>query len=371
MGRCTALANRTLSGLGAAFAFLLITLSWPTMRPVVASAPAVQDTCTITTASRVVAIGDVHGAFDGFVRLLREAGLVNGSNRWTGGTAHLVQLGDVLDRGADSRKVLDLLMRLEREAERAGGRLHALLGNHEVMRMMGDLRYVSAGEYEAFRSPDASDLRERHYELSREHAEAEARKAGDRFDAKSHRTRFLAAIPLGYVEMQISFGPQGDYGRWLRRRPALARINDTLFVHGGIGPRVAGLGCVGVNAGVQRELDNLPALDDPKTATTLVAGSDGPLWFRGLADDATLLAEADVTALLREFGARQIVVGHTVPPDLAVRARFGGRVLQIDTGMLGGSFYPGGRPSAVEFMDGKATVIQIGKRSPLAPSPAQ
>ena len=68
---------------------------------------------------------------------------------WSGGATHLVQLGDVPDRAPDTRKILDLLMRLEPQARRAGGYVHALIGNHEAMNVYGDLRYVSEGEIAA------------------------------------------------------------------------------------------------------------------------------------------------------------------------------------------------------------------------------
>ena len=328
------------------------------------------DLCAITTSARIVAIGDVHGAFDNFRRILRDTGLTNASDRWIGGSAHLVQLGDVLDRGADSRKVVDLLRRLEQEAPRSGGRVHALLGNHEAMRIMRDLRYVSPGEYAAFRSPDADALREQFYTLARDAAEARARKAGDRFNERAFRAAFLKDVLPGYVEMQVAFEADGDYGRWVRQRPAMVRINNVLFVHGGISPKIAPLGCAGVNAGVRRELGDLPALDDPTTAETLIAGSDGPLWYRGLAEDASTMTEGQVAELLRAFGATFVVVGHTVSPTLVPRSRFGNRVVQVDTGMLGAPNYPGGRPTALEILDGQVTAIVNGRRVPLCTQPA-
>ena len=102
--------------------------------------------------SRIVAVGDVHGDFAQFTTVLRQAGVIDAKNRWAGGQTHLVQAGDVPDRGPDSRQVMDLLMELTPQAEKAGGQVHALIGNHEAMRALGDLRYVSPGEYEAFRT---------------------------------------------------------------------------------------------------------------------------------------------------------------------------------------------------------------------------
>ena len=97
-------------------------------------------------AETVVAIGDVHGDFDDFVAILKQVGLIDEQHHWTGGKTTLIQVGDVLDRGPKPREAMDLLMSLEKEAPQAGGRVVSLLGNHEMMNIMGDLRYVTAGE---------------------------------------------------------------------------------------------------------------------------------------------------------------------------------------------------------------------------------
>src|SRR5262249_25877859 len=125
---------------------------------------AASSTCQFNGVDRVVAVGDVHGAHDRFVEILRTAGVLDDRSRWIGGRTHLVQLGDVVDRGPDSLKTLELLDGLQREAQRAGGAVHALLGNHEVMRMLGDLRYVTPGEYEAFTSTKSGEVRDAYVE---------------------------------------------------------------------------------------------------------------------------------------------------------------------------------------------------------------
>ena len=117
---------------------------------------------------RVIAFADVHGADAELRTLLRESGVVDAQDRWAAGGAHVVSLGDLLDRGAGSRQVLDLLMRLQEEARTAGGRLHVLLGNHEAMNLLGDLRYVDAREYAAYTDLESPAERE------------EARRAGPR-----------------------------------------------------------------------------------------------------------------------------------------------------------------------------------------------
>jgi hypothetical protein len=101
--------------------------------------------CDIRTTERVVAVGDIHGAYDKFTAILQAAKMIDARDRWSGGRSVLVQTGDILDRGADSRRAIDLLRRLERDAQQAGGRVVSLLGNHEMMRLVDDFRYLSQG----------------------------------------------------------------------------------------------------------------------------------------------------------------------------------------------------------------------------------
>ena len=119
---------------------------------------------TWTGVERIVAIGDVHGDYEQFVKLLRTAGLIDDNEDWAGGPTHLVQTGDVPDRGAATLKVMGLLMKLEKQARNAKGYVHALIGNHEAMNMYGDLRYVHPGEFSAFRNPKSADTRQKYYE---------------------------------------------------------------------------------------------------------------------------------------------------------------------------------------------------------------
>src|SRR5262245_49702493 len=161
--------------------------------------------------------------------MLRAAGLINDRQRWVGGRARLVQTGDVLDRGADSRKVVDLLIRLEREAAAAGGRVHALVGNHEFMRLVGDWRYVSPGEFKAFQNAESTELRERVLALNAEQAAEKARAEKRTFNEREYRAQFFKDFPLGYFDMQLAFGRNGDYGKWVRSRLAAVKINGVLF----------------------------------------------------------------------------------------------------------------------------------------------
>ena len=317
----------------------------------------------IRTTERIVAVGDIHGAYRPVRDLLRTAGIIDGRSRWIGGRTVLVQTGDVLDRGADSRRVLDLLRRLETEAARAGGRVHALLGNHEVMRMVGDWRYVSAGEFAAFRDADSGARRDEFYELAAAHAARVAEDAGDRFDERTYRARFLTEVPLGFVEMRQAFDASGTYGRWLRSRDTTVIINDIAFVHGGFTPTTAAKGCTTINETVRRELMNLPATPEA-LASTLGSSPDGPLWYRGLAEEPEAAFEPQLVATLTALGVRAIVTGHTPSPGRII-TRFEGRVIQIDSGMLGGTFYPDGAPSALEIRGDSVTAVYANRREPL------
>ena len=333
-----------------------------------ATAPAAADqrapACNLSTPDRVVAVGDVHGAYERFVKILQAAQLVDNRQRWIGRAAVLVQTGDAIDRGPDGRRVLDLLRRLEGEAERAGGRVLPLVGNHEVMGMAGDLRYVSAAEYDSFRNGDSEDLRNRVLTAVSARAESAARSSGDKFDRDAFRTSFLAETPLGQIERQVAFGPDGEYGRWLRARDTVVKVNGVLFIHGGISPAVAALGCEGINDAIRGELKELP-VDVARLSTLLATREDGPLWYRGLALESEATLAGDLTSMLERLQARAIVVGHSVAPNGRIVTRFGGRVVQIDTGMLGGTFYPEGRASALEIHDGRFVAIYEDGREQL------
>ena len=93
--------------------------------------------------NRIVAIGDIHGNYDGFVAMLRTVGLVDENAHWSGGDTPFVQTGDVFDRGVEVFEVRDLLMRVEKEAAAAGGKVICLLGNHEGMNLIGFFRDVN------------------------------------------------------------------------------------------------------------------------------------------------------------------------------------------------------------------------------------
>ena len=319
--------------------------------------------CDITTTERVVAVGDVHGAYDTFVAILRAAGLIDSRDRWTGGRAIFVQTGDILDRGDNSRRALDLLRRLEREAQRAGGRVLALLGNHELMRMLGDLRYLSAGEVRAFRNAGSDDLRELVYGNAVAAARDRAAAAKMPFDERAYREQFLKDIPLGFIEMQQAFNTKGEYGAWLRARPTVAMVNGIAYLHGGISDKAAALGCAGINEAVTKELASIPVPAE-RIPELLSAAEHGPLWYRGLALEPEETFTPTLATIMEQMHARGFVIGHTPSPGRIV-TRFGGRVVTIDGGMLAGEFFPKGTPIALEVRGTEMTAIYLDRREPV------
>jgi hypothetical protein len=322
----------------AAFSAILVTLALPR--------PGAANSCEWNGIDRIVAVADVHGAFDRFREILRTAAIIDENDHWSGGKTHFVQLGDVVDRGDDSRRVLDLLRRLAREAQAAGGYSHMLLGNHEAARMLGDMRLTAPGEYAAFTNADSASLREKYLKTLNPPA------AGD------EASRPMP--PLGYVELRQAFGRDGEYGRWLRQLPAVIKIDGFVFAHGGISPAAAPLGCAAINEQVRRELTT--DLDKTRAApmASLVARVDGPLWYRGLAQEPEGFAPR-VTDILLKLGARALVIGHTVSTTGRVATRFDGRVIQLDTGMQP-AYVQSGRASALEIRGGEATAVYVDRR---------
>ena len=120
-------------------------------------------TAQTSTPERIIAIGDLHGDYDAFEAILFDAGLIDNRKRWSGGKTILIQTGDVPDRGPDSLRIIKKLQELQKRAPRKGGQVITLVGNHEAMNVVGDLRYVHAGEYEAFADRKSEQRREATY----------------------------------------------------------------------------------------------------------------------------------------------------------------------------------------------------------------
>lgn len=335
---------------------------------------------------RVVAMSDPHGAYDALVRTMENAGIVDADGNWVGAAAHLVITGDLLDRGADSRRIMDLVMRLEQQAPEAGGRVHLTLGNHEVMNLVGDLRYVAVGEYAAFADEESAEERERWFQsmLSARRLATESE-----VDEVALREEFDRVRPPGFYAHRRAFGSEGQYGRWLLQKPLLVVVNDTAFVHGGLSPMVAELGLDRLNDEMRSQIvDYVVAVEtlnnggliDPAmnfyehefaaeamladatapveiraALETVVALNDapvhdsiGPLWYRGNVGCSLPTEGESLDASLAAIGASRVVIGHTPTLGRQVLERFDGRVIEIDTGMLKSAYHGTGHALILE-----------------------
>ena len=369
-------------------------------------------------APRVVAVGDVHGDLPAFRGILKDAGLVDDRGAWSGGDAVFVQLGDLIDRGPSTRGVLDFVMALEKDAARSGGSVVVLLGNHEVMNMTGDLRYVPPESYAEFADAGSEKRREDAWTALREYATrraAELKRPGARF-GPDERTAWLEKHPPGYFERQEAFGPDGVYGRWLREKSAVRAFRDTGFLHGGVSPAYMRTPLTELDRLVRSDLSAfdadrkafvaegliLPFFDfvettqavreqldvlgvggkDPERRKTYekfldwghwtMNSEDGPLWFRGYSKWTDAEGDKEMASVTAFELVDRFVVGHSPQLGAKIRVRFGGRVFLIDTGMLGGSFFPGGGPSALEISDdGIRAVYPGGRRELLVAPPAK
>jgi hypothetical protein len=318
-------------------------------------APAAQDVWT--GIGRIVAVGDVHGDYDQLVSVLRSAGVIDGKGKWIGGKTHLVQMGDVVDRGPASRKAMDLLMALEKQARNAGGYVHALIGNHEAMNVYGDLRYTTPAEYDAFRDRDSEKLRDLFWQMYLEQLQASSPKA--KVDA-AYRAKWEAEHPLGFVEHRQQFAPQGTYGKWILSHNAAVRINDILFVHGGISPAYVSTPLRQINDRIRGELQDFAKLNGG-----MAMDEEGPLWYRGLMEDEEGPLWRQVDTVLSNFGVTRIVVGHSTTAG-AVTPRFEGKVIGIDVGL---SRVYGGPPACLLIESGRFYVLHRGSKLELPSGP--
>lgn len=294
---------------------------------------------------RVIVLGDVHGDYDQYLQVLEAAGLVNRRGRWDGGETHFVQTGDIPDRGPDTRKIMDHLARLQADAEKDGGRVHTLIGNHDAMNVYGDLRYVTPGEYEAFEGRGSERLREAQWEHHVKTLEARDPEAFAALDLDAFRKEWEADYPLGWVEHRQAWIPDGEYGAMVMDNPVVLRIDETLFLHGGLSAKYCALSLEAMTDRAHDEMANYNYAEPG-----MIEDEYGPLWYRGLATGNEVQLAPMLDAVLERYGAKRVVVGHT-PTQGIVWPRFDGKVILNDVGLAA---HYGGHFAFLEFRDGEA-----------------
>jgi hypothetical protein len=273
----------------------------------------------------LIAIGDLHGDVEATRAALRLAGAIDDSDRWIGKNLTVVQTGDQLDRGDDERGILDLFARLADAAPAAGGQVIALNGNHEVMNVQGDFRYVTPGAIGDFtgvqpRSPEAS------------------------------------AAQSPFKDRAAALLPGGGYAQELAERDVIAVVGDSVFVHGGVSPEHVRFGVDRINRETRKWM-----LGPGRSAPESVASDSSPIWMRDYSldpvspDSCRALGE-----VLSALGVRRMVVGHTVQKS-GISSACDDRVYRIDVGL---SRYYGQGPIQVLEINGDKLRVLSAPRTP-------
>jgi hypothetical protein len=252
-------------------------------------AAAARDAFTTAAKSPLFVVADTHGEYEILAQMLQAHRVVDGQLRWSFGRGQLVVLGDVFDRGPNHLEILWLLYELEAQARKAGGAVHLLLGNHETMVLLGDLRYLHP-KYAA--------------------------------STRALRVESYAAL----------FDAGSVLGQWLRSRPAVLRINRMLFLHAGISRALLErqLTLADINATIRGALTGSPPDAAARERTELLMASHGPLWYRGYFPEHKgypPATPADIAATLKHFEVDRILVGHTIVP--AITPLYDGRVIAV------------------------------------------
>ena len=334
------------------------------------SAASIQ--CVWTGVEKIVAVGDVHGDYENFVKILKGTELIDKELHWTGGKTHLVQTGDILDRGPDAKKVLDLLMRLEKEAEEAGGKVHALIGNHEEMNIYGmSLRftgYVGVNQFISFLPDKYRKKKEKEFrkKIKKNALKETEPDSASNNNLEANWEKFLREVIRNNNhparrEYTDSFNEK--YGRWILQHNAVIKINDTIFVHGGISKKFSTWKLEYINNLLRKELNSLRIaakrfhpiqIFKPE----IVYVREGPLWYRGLAQRDENDFKEDVDRILHNLNAKYMVIAHTpqtgsIAVSIEDMSRFQERIWIIDTGM---SDYYGGIPAALIIENGNFSI---------------
>jgi hypothetical protein len=310
-----------------------------------------------TGVERVIAIGDLHGDYPRYIDVMKSAGLIDKSGKWSGGATHLVQTGDITDRGADSRKIIDHLVKLRKQAKKKGGYVHLLIGNHETMNVVGDLRYVSDGEFAAFKSKNSSKLQNMQWQRQVEWMRAN-NPDFEEVDLDAFRKEWEQKVPLGWVEHRQAWALNGEYGEWVKGNQVAVQVNDSIFLHGGISAQYCKFSLKSLTEQVIATLANY----DP-SITSIVNDPLGPVWYRGLAneDESNEIYSQTLDNILKRYSAKRIVIGHS-PTGGVIWPRFDQRVVANDTGIAN---YYGAHKGVLELTKDGLVGIYGDERIPI------
>ncbi|GMI96049.1 Shewenella-like protein phosphatase 2 [Hibiscus trionum] len=291
---------------------------------------------------RLVAIGDLHGDLEKSKQAFRLAGLIDGSDRWSGGSTTVVQIGDVLDRGGEELKILYFLEKLKREAVKSGGQLITLNGNHEIMNIEGDFRYVTEKALEEF------DVWAYWFEI------------GNKMKSLCHGLEIpknpFHGIPLSFHRVPEEFShsirariaalrPDGPISRrFLANNLTVLVVGDSVFVHGGLLAKHVDYGLQRINEEVRDWINGSMGGRAPEYCR----GRNAVVWLRKFSDE--LAKNCDCSLLEHVLatipGAKRMIMGHTIQ-ETGINGVCDHRAIRIDVGMSKGC--SNGLPEVLEI----------------------
>ncbi|RDX85168.1 Shewanella-like protein phosphatase 2, partial [Mucuna pruriens] len=297
---------------------------------------------------RLVAIGDLHGDLEKSKQALRLAGLIDAADRYVGGSATVVQVGDVLDRGGDELKILYFLEKLKREAEWSGGRIITMNGNHEIMNAEGDFRFATKSGVEEFRV---------WWEWFR---------IGNKIKSLCHGLETpkdpMVGVPSSFRGVRQEFHegfrarvaalrPNGPIAkRFLSQNVTVLIVGDSIFVHGGLLPQHTSYGLEKINEEVRDWINGSTGRFSPEHCR----GIDGVVWMRKFSRESE--QDCDCSALEHVLatvpGVKRMVMGHTIQ-DVGINGVCNDKAIRIDVGLSKGCG------------DGLAEVLEINGNSGL------
>ncbi len=260
---------------------------------------------------RLVVIGDLNGDDHALHTILCGMGITDHDGVWIARDTHVVQVGDVVNRGATARVALDRIMRLSRQARRRASRFTMLLGNHEAMVTLGNLAWCHPEEFLEFAGRE-------------ERARFDAARAAHVYALLDARTRGGETDPVvgalrdweeknvpGRDAYRNAFGPDGPYGRFLRSLPVAIRVGSVLITHGGLHPRFAALGLPRLHRMVQDHWSTHPETSLDLPVDSPLVSEEGPLWCRTFAIANDEITDGLLERTLRAVRASSMCVGHT------------------------------------------------------------
>lgn len=325
--------------------------------------------CEWKGVKRIVAVGDLHGAYEHFVEILIGTDLVDDKLNWIGGKTHLVQIGDVLDRGDKPKEIFDLAIRLEKEAEAAGGRVHMMIGNHEEMNFANTAfdreRYITYPQFVSFLPEDYRLRQEKKFrKKSGSQSSEDSTSNGNFAEEWTEIINKSRGKPRSSGRILYLKNLNELYGDWILGHNVIIKINNIVFVHGGINETFSQWPLKKINVTFRKELDDIRTAiirnQPPKIRPfdrELYNEPNGPLWYRSLADRESEEFKDDVERILNNLQTNYIVIAHT--PQTVSEAdmtKYDGKVWVIDTGIADYYRLIGGYVSALIIENGQFSV---------------